>query len=113
MNWNRIIGSISEGSCRPEDIVPALVSLAEEVPGCARKAKGIARECFQAWDKGEEYEWDSDAIDELCDLINGRLPEYLYVGTAYGWMPRQSRRTGGEVNFRTWRASREDISDSR
>lgn len=87
------IGSISEGTMRPEDLVPSFLwelealclTRGERQEVCAiRKASSKASN--EDEDEDNDY-WDEQAswdLDALIDMLNAHCPDYCYFGASDG-----------------------------
>ena len=81
------LGSVSEGTLRPEDVVPELFSLADEVR-MSRADRYRVRTLRAEWDKMDREEWaagtDSDIWSDVSDILESYAPPFCYVGSIEG-----------------------------
>ena len=87
------IGVISEGTLRPEDLIPAYLSVLEDIrltKDDRREVSKIRRD-FDAWDPDSEESTDVDLdndpsvlVDELQTIAERYAPDYAYVGSLEG-----------------------------
>lgn len=74
-------GSVSSGTMRPEDLIPAFVSVLEDLVENGEYAELIAKanaiEYYDSEDAG-------DILEELFDALNGAAPAYAYFGAYPG-----------------------------
>lgn len=85
------IGTISSGTLRPEDLIPAYISALEDLR--LRKADRLtlnkARRAFEAnstenEDVEDEPAFFGELVDELAKLAESYAPDYCYVGSTEG-----------------------------
>lgn len=90
------IGTITEGTLRPQDILPALMFLLEredaqsamvytselEAIGFSRCMDGISFGGDQPWET--EDETIDEIIDEIEQTLRDHVPPYCYIGTTEG-----------------------------
>jgi hypothetical protein len=82
------LGTISEGTLRPEDLIPAYISVVEDL----RLTKAERAELTGIKRRVRIYERDDDwtleqadfDLDELTAIIENHLPDYAYFGSLEG-----------------------------
>jgi len=89
------LGSVSHGTLRPQDLMPAFLSaladLRQPIPGNieATKYMEYVGDMFTtaAIDEDDEF-WDSEEVqfdmDDLIEALNNNLPPFVYFGTLEG-----------------------------
>lgn len=90
MKANQIIGSISSGTMREEDLIPAFMSVLEDLnPDKAKELREQNPDVFE-WLDGdcpdevgcpEDTDW---LLETLCDALNDCAPPYFYFGSHPG-----------------------------
>lgn len=85
------LGTISEGTLRPEDLIPAYLDALESIRLTAHERKQVASirrefEQTQALKPEEEVTdpLNADLIDELANYLEAHCPDYAYFGTLEG-----------------------------
>jgi hypothetical protein len=82
------LGTISEGTLRPEDLIPAYISVLEDL----RLTKAERAQLFSIQRRTKIYERDDDwtldqasyDLDDLISIIENHLPDYSYFGSLEG-----------------------------
>jgi hypothetical protein len=86
------LGSYSSGTMRPEDLIPAFISAAEDLR-LTREDRRKLEEIRREYDKVSSEDYDVDAVeavepDDLCtdlfDLLDCYTPDYCYFGAHPG-----------------------------
>jgi hypothetical protein len=80
------LGTISEGTLRPEDLIPAyLDALSSLRLSKADRARLILeRRAFQSWQNGDHAYDDAAFVDELTMMLENYCPDYAYFGSLEG-----------------------------
>ena len=82
-----MFGSISTGTMRPQDLIPAFIDALRDFEPAASAAyeSGIPD---TAWDDDDDDYWQSDdaawVLDQLFDDLSGYAPVYGYFGSHEG-----------------------------
>lgn len=92
MMANTILGTISHGTMRPQDLIPAFLDALEEVhPEAYEQMMACAFGPIPAYvqDEGDDSEWwnSDDAawlLEELFDALNEAAPDGYYFGAHPG-----------------------------
>ena len=82
------IGTVSHGTLRSEDLIPAFRDELERLADMTSwPLLNLADECqaiIEAYDEGEEVENASEIVNELIDELNQYAPLYCYFGAHEG-----------------------------
>ena len=75
-------GTVSSGTMRPEDLIPAFASELDWLGGCSRAERKLINEANRI----EDYDSEEAGfiLDELFEALNERAPAYGYFGAHPG-----------------------------
>jgi hypothetical protein len=79
------IGTVSHGTMRPEDLIPAFLDVAERLR-LTREDRKAVREIRAAWEAEQFFNngEDEDALNSLFDILDRCAPPYCYFGALEG-----------------------------
>jgi hypothetical protein len=78
------LGSISHGTLRSEDLVPALADELRRLRGALPLTLAREVRAFNAGKYDTDHGCDVELINDLCDALNGYAPDYCYFGAHPG-----------------------------
>lgn len=73
------MGSVSQGTYRTEDLIPAFVEKLKEQKPLRQKHRELIAEIQESTDENQE-----SAVEDLIDALNEYAPIYFYFGTHSG-----------------------------
>lgn len=78
------LGTISEGTLRPEDLIPAYLSALDGIRLSKAERKTV-RDVRYEWERSAvDYDGADELIEDLTNIIDAHCPDYAYFGTSEG-----------------------------
>lgn len=81
------LGTISEGTLRPEDLIPAYLSALDEIRLSKAErmlVRGLAKDVDTPQDDRKHSVYRDDIVDELTNILEAHCPDYTYFGSLEG-----------------------------
>lgn len=81
----KYIGSVSHGTLRPEDLIPAFLDVYEELDVfAADRFKADMETDLQGVEEEDKADMESEIVNELFDRLDAFSPPYFYFGAHPG-----------------------------